>query len=177
MEFVSHRRGQRLAARCLLDRLKGFGAAQLATYGTTGIPLLTSCILLGEGKYTGICVREKPKGNALGRQIEGPADRGRPVVIIDDSLSSGTSLLKGIRVLEAHGFQVEGAICLVHFPDRGGRERAVALGYRVETLFDIWDDLRVRRPVYVPRFQRVRSCPQRRPSSHTAFLRHRSHAA
>jgi AMMECR1 domain-containing protein/orotate phosphoribosyltransferase len=147
--------GSALAARCLLDRLKGFHATQLATYGTTGIPLLTSCILLGEGKYTGICVRETPKGNANGRQIEGPADRSRPVVIIDDSLSSGTSLLKGIRVLEGHGFQVEGTICLVHFPDRGGRERGEALGYRVETLFDIWEDLQVRRPVHIPGFQRV----------------------
>src|ERR1019366_653240 len=147
--------GSALAARCLLDRLKSFHATQLATYGTTGIPLLASCILLGDGKYTGMCVREKPKGNASGRQIEGPADSTRPVVIVDDSLSSGTSLLTGIRVLERHGFEVEGAICLVHFPDRGGRERAEALGYRVETLFDIWKDLQVERPAHVPGFQRV----------------------
>lgn len=147
--------GSALAARCLLDRLKSFHATQLATYGTTGIPLLASCILLGDGKYTGMCVREKPKGNASGRQIEGPADPTRPVVIVDDSLSSGTSLLTGIRVLERHGFEVEGAICLVHFPDRGGRERAEALGYRVETLFDIWKDLQVERPAHVPGFQRV----------------------
>jgi len=147
--------GCSLAANCLLDRLKSFRAAQLATYGTTGIPLLSSCILLGGGKYTGLCVREKPKGNASGRQIEGPADPTRPVVIIDDSLSSGTSLLSGIRVLESHGFEVEGAICLVHFPDRGGRERAEALGYRVETLFDIWRDLPVERPVHVPGFRRA----------------------
>ncbi len=147
--------GGALAARCLLERLETFGATQLATYGTTGIPLLTACVLLGDGKYTGICVREQPKGASGGRQIEGPADRSRPVVLVDDSLSSGTSLLSGIRVLERHGFDVEGAISLVHFPGRGGRERAEALGYRVETVFDIWDDLKMSRPAHVPGFRRV----------------------
>src|SRR5471030_1900750 len=92
--------GGALAARCLLERLESFGATQLATYGTTGIPLLTASILLGDGKYTGVCVREQPKGASGGRQIEGPADRSRPIVLVDDSLSSGTSLLNGIRVLE-----------------------------------------------------------------------------
>jgi len=147
--------GSALAARCLLDRLKRFRATQLATYGTTAIPLLASCILMGEGRYTGICIRERPKGSATGRQIEGPADKARPVVVVDDSLSSGTSLLRGIRVLERNGFRVEGAICLVDFPYRGGHERAEALGYHVESLFDIWEDLQVKRPVHVPGFQRV----------------------
>jgi AMMECR1 domain-containing protein len=147
--------GNALAARCLLDRLNGFKATQLATYGTTGIPLMVACILLGNGKYTGICLREQPKGSKGGRQIEGPADPSRPVVLIDDSLSSGTSLFNGIQLLEGHGFAVEGTVCLVHFPARGGRERAEALGYKVETLFDVWKDLGMPRPVYIPGFQRV----------------------
>jgi AMMECR1 domain-containing protein/orotate phosphoribosyltransferase len=147
--------GGALAARCLLDHLEGFESTQLATYGTTGIPLLAQCVLLGEGRYSGICVREQPKGHSGGRQIEGPADLSRPVVLIDDSLSSGTSFLNGARLLERHGFRVEGGICLVHFPHRGGRERAEALGYRVETLFDIWEDLQMPRPTYIPGFRRV----------------------
>ena len=152
--------GGTLAAQCLLERLKSFRATQLATYGTTGIPLLAGCILLGEGKYTGICLREKPKGRPDGRQIEGPADTTQPVVIIDDSLSSGTSLLKGIHVLESHGFRVEGSVCLVHFPHRGGRERAEALGYRVETLFDVWQDLGMEPPAHVPGYRRAGSFDQ-----------------
>lgn len=148
-------RGLELAARCLLDVLETFEGTQLATYGTTAIPLLTSCLLLAEGAYTGLCVRERPKGRADGRQIEGPADRARPIVLIDDSLSSGRSLLSGIRVLESRGFVVEGGVALVHFPGRGGRERAEALGYRVATLFDIWDDLQMKREVYIPGYQQL----------------------
>jgi hypothetical protein len=125
--------------RC--SRVSRRSRAHNSPLGTTGIPLLSACVLLGEGRYTGLCVRTAPKGSPSGRQIEGPADRTRPIVMIDDSLSSGTSLLRGIQVLERAGFEVEGAIAFVNFPNRGGRERAEALGYRVETLFDIWSDI------------------------------------
>lgn len=151
--------GARLAARCLLDRLEGFEATQLATYGQTAIPLLSSCIVLGDGKYTGLCIRDAPKGHGSGRQIEGPADRSRPVVLVDDSLSSGRSALAGIRVLEAEGLEVEGVVCLVRFPHRGGRERLRGLGYRVDALFDIWDDLEMPRPSYVAAWKRVGKVP------------------
>lgn len=147
--------GARLAAACVLEKLRDFQATQLATYGYTAVPILDACVLTGAGRYTGLCIREQPKGHGSGRQIEGPADPRRPVVLVDDSLSSGTSLLRGIRVLEQHGFQVEGAVCLAHFPHRGGLERAAALGYRVETIFDIWDDLAMPRPVYTPGWRRV----------------------
>ncbi|WP_027344453.1 AMMECR1 domain-containing protein [Hamadaea tsunoensis] len=151
--------GARLAGENLLAALSGFDSTQLATFGTTGIPLVTACVLLGGGRYTGICVRPEPKGGPGGRQIEGVADPSRPVVLIDDSLSSGRSFLSGARVLEQQGFTVEGTICLVHFPHRGGRERAEALGYRVETLFDVWADLGMAQPIYVPGFRRVGDFP------------------
>ena len=38
---------------------------------------------------------------------------GSPVVVIDDSLSSGTSLRKAIQTLEEEGFDVEGAVAMV----------------------------------------------------------------
>lgn len=147
-------RGAALAGRCLVNRLHSFRATQLATYGYTGIPLLSACIHSAGDKYTGMVIREVRKRYGSSRQIEGPADRGRPVVLIDDSLSSGTSLRKGIQSLEEEGFQVEGALVLVNFPFRGGLEWAGALGYRVEALFDAWKDLGAPRPSFVPGHKR-----------------------
>jgi hypothetical protein len=63
------------------------------------------------------------------------------VVVIDDSLSSGTSLQKAITALEEEGLEVEGTVALVHFPYRGSKEWANASGYRTVTLYDIWSDL------------------------------------
>jgi AMMECR1 domain-containing protein len=133
--------GLRLAAICLLDRLRTFRATQLASIGYTGLPLLSACLLLGEGCYTGLCVRDKRKPYLSGRRVEGVFDHTRPVIIIDDSLSSGTSLHAAIRAIEEEGGTVEGAVALTHFPGRGGLEWANAAGYRTEVLFDIWTDL------------------------------------
>ena len=134
-------RGLRLAGLNILRRLRRFKSSQLASYGYTGQPLLSACVLLGNGRYTGLAVRERPKEAVACRQVDGPLDRSRPVVLIDDSLSSGTSLSRGIQALEKNGFQVEGAVVLVHFPGRGGLEWARSAGYHVECLFDIWRDL------------------------------------
>jgi orotate phosphoribosyltransferase len=148
------RSGAALMGRCFLDRLRSYQSTQLASYGYTGVPLLMSCLLAGDGRYTGLVIREARKQYGSSRQIEGPADKSKPVVIIDDSLSSGTSLRKGIQSLEEEGFQVEGAVVLVNFPYRGGMEWASALGYRVDAIFDVWEDLGAPRPKFIPGHKR-----------------------
>lgn len=147
--------GLRLAALNLLERLRGFHSTQLASYGYTSLPLVSACVLLGEGRYTALCVREQRKTYLAGRQVDGPADKTRPIIVVDDSLSSGTSLHRAIAVLEEDGFEVEGALALVHFPYRGGLEWATAVGYRVDTLFDIWADLDMPRPPLRPGWRSV----------------------
>jgi len=134
-------RGLRLAAQNILEALGTFRSTQLASYGYTGLPLLSACILEGAGKYAGLSIREKRKAYLTNRRVDGVIDRSLSVVVIDDSLSSGTSLHKAIAALEEEGLEVEGAIALVHFPYRGAKEWANAAGYRTVTLFDIWDDL------------------------------------
>jgi orotate phosphoribosyltransferase/AMMECR1 domain-containing protein len=125
----------------LLQRLSGFRSTQLASYGYTGIPILSACVMASEGRYSSLVIREQRKAYLSGRQVEGRLDRSRPVVVIDDSLSSGTSLHHAIRALEEEGVEVEGAIALVNFPGRGGLEWANLAGYRTECLFDIWTEL------------------------------------
>lgn len=134
--------GLSLAAACLLARLaSSFRSTQLAAHGMTGLPLLSACVALGGGRYTGVAVRKERKPYLSRRLVEGPLDRSRSVVIVDDSLSSGTALHAAISALEAEGCTVEGAVVLVNFPNRGGMDWATANGYRVDALFDIATDL------------------------------------
>ena len=114
--------GLRLAARELLRALEGFGSTQIVSYGYTGLPLLAACVLEGGGRYTGLSIRETRKPYLTNRRIDGAVDRSRTVVVIDDSLSSGTSLHKAIVALEDEGLEVEGTAALVHFPFRGRNE-------------------------------------------------------
>src|SRR5262245_44637528 len=148
--------GLRLAGTALLARLRAsFCSTQLASSGFTSLPLVSACVLLGGGEFTAIAVRPEPKQYGSCRQIEGIGEKSRAVVIVDDSISSGTSFRKTAAALEAEGYEVEGVLCLVNFPERGGVERAQALGYRAEYLFDIWRDLEMPLAPYQPGWKRV----------------------
>jgi AMMECR1 domain-containing protein len=133
--------GVTLMAAVVLERLKTFSSTQLTTYGVSAIPILTACLTEGAGRYTGLVVRKEPKSYGEGRKIDGPIDRARPAVVIDESISSGTSAYNAIWALEAEGIAVEGVICVVEFSGYGGKEWLIARGYRVETVFDVWRDL------------------------------------
>src|SRR4051812_29903623 len=133
-------RGAELAGRCLLRLLSRFEGRQIATYGTTGIPLLQSCILQSGGKYSGLLVRKERKAHGSRKLVEGKFDRSEPVILLDDSVSSGTSVTEGTARLEEAGLRVEGAACLVRFGWYGGFGLVQERGYHMEAVFDIWDD-------------------------------------
>jgi len=141
--------GASLAADCLIEALGNFKSVQVAGVGLTGLPLVSSIVSRGRGRYTGLYVRDKPEAWGTRRQVEGVGDKSRPVVVVDDCVCSGSSLKRAFAALEKEGYRVEGAICLVNFPWKGGKEWAAALGYRIETLFDIRKDLKMwdRRPI------------------------------
>jgi orotate phosphoribosyltransferase/AMMECR1 domain-containing protein len=133
-------RGAHLAAGCLLDVLGSFESRQLATYGLTGVPLLQGCVLAGGGRYRGALVRKEPKKHGSCKLIEGELDPTEPVVIIDDSISSGLSTWTCADRLEEAGFHVEGAVCLVRFRYEQGAAKLLARGLRVAAVFDIYSD-------------------------------------
>ncbi|MCA9677763.1 MAG: hypothetical protein KC464_22255, partial [Myxococcales bacterium] len=133
--------GAALAARCLLDQLEGFESTQIATYGVTAIPLLQACVMASGGRHTGLVIRKARKGYGSMKLIEGPLDRDRPVVMLDDSIASGSSIFRGLEILEAAGLRVEGAVVLVRFGWYGGYARLIERGLHVASVFDVHTDL------------------------------------
>ena len=93
-------RGAQLVGRCVLELLKRFDGRQIATYGLTGVPILQSCILQ-DSRYRGLLVRRERKQHGSLKLIEGPVDPSEPVILIDDSVSSGTCMDEAIERLEA----------------------------------------------------------------------------
>jgi orotate phosphoribosyltransferase len=134
-------RGARLAGLALLKLLSRFEGTQIATYGLNGTPLLHSCLQHGGGKYRGLLVRKDRKAYGSTKLIEGQLDPAEPVVIVDDSISSGTAMFEACERLESAGLRVEGGVFLVRFGWYGGFARAQERGYHVESVFDVWDDL------------------------------------
>ena len=132
-------RGAELAGKCILELLKRFDGRQLATYGLTGVPILQSCVLQ-DNRYRGLLVRKERKQHGSCKLIEGEIDPSEPVIIIDDSVSSGTCMNEATERLEAAGLRVEGGICLVRFGWYGGYALMQERGYHMESIYDIWTD-------------------------------------
>ncbi len=132
-------RGGQLAGACMIELLKRFDGRQIATYGLTGIPILQSC-LLQDTRYRGLLVRKERKQHGSLKLIEGFIDKDEPVILIDDSVSSGLSMNEATERLEEAGLRVEGGICLVRFGWDNGYAQMQERGYHMEAVYDIWDD-------------------------------------
>jgi orotate phosphoribosyltransferase len=133
-------RGAELAGRCVLELLRRFEGRQIATLGLTAVPILNSVIMQSGGRYHGLLVRQQRKKHGSLKLIEGPIDPDEPTIVIDDSISSGTSMQLACDTLRDAGIRVEGGIFLVRFGWHGGFARMQEQGYHVEAVTDIWSD-------------------------------------
>jgi orotate phosphoribosyltransferase len=145
-EITLTRQGLELMSAALLDRLSTFESRQIATYGISAISLLSACILRAPYELSGLVVRRERKPYGAARQIDGPLNRCRPVVIVDESISSGKSASEAIAALEAQDLEIEGVICVIEFTGYGAAESLRSRGYRVETVYNVWKDLRPAKP-------------------------------
>lgn len=80
-------------------------------------------------------VRKRPKDHGTGKRIEGGLPAGARVVAIEDSVTSGGSLLAALRVIEDHGALVAGVLALVDRRE-GAAERLREAGYDFRAVFN-----------------------------------------
>lgn len=146
LAFTLETRGAELAGRCLLALLERFDGRQLATYGLIGTPILQSCILQSGGKYRGLLVRKEAKTYGAVRIIEGDLDPNEPVILVDDSIASGTAFREGCERLEKAGLRVEGGVCLVRFGWESGCADLQEKGYHLEAVYDVFEDIMANMP-------------------------------
>lgn len=78
-----------------------------------------------------IYVRSKPKDHGQGNQIEGPLQPGQKVVLIDDLLSTGGSVLEAAKAASKEGADVLGvaAIFTYELPDNVANFEAAKLPF------------------------------------------------
>ena len=80
-------------------------------------------------------VRKHPKSHGTGNRIEGGLPADARVVVIEDSVTSGGSLLAALEAIEDHGAIVAGVLALVDRQE-GGAERLAASGYEFRAVFN-----------------------------------------
>ena len=80
--------------------------------------------------------RSEIKSHGTGKVLEGNLQKGLPIVLIEDVVSTGGSLIKVINALRGQGYVVNQAICVV---DRGmgGSEALKAIGVDLKSLLNL----------------------------------------
>ena len=88
--------------------------------------------------YDAFVVRKEPKDHGRGRQVEGPDVRGKRVVVLEDTSTTGGSPLKAVEALEKAGAEVA-AVAVVVDRSTGAREVIERAGYRYLAAVDLAD--------------------------------------
>ncbi|MFM7287484.1 MAG: phosphoribosyltransferase family protein, partial [Cyanobium sp.] len=112
------------------DRIAGIPYGSLPT--ATGLSLQLHKPL--------IYPRKEVKAHGARRLIEGDFEEGDRVVVVDDILITGGSVLEGIGKLESSGLCVEDVVVFIDHGgdhDRHATERLAAAGYRCQAVLDI----------------------------------------
>lgn len=85
-----------------------------------------------------VYVRSKAKGHGKGNQIEGRINKGDKVVIVEDLISTGGSVITAAEALRAEGADIIGVVAIFTYGlERGKEQLADAnLSYQVLTDYD-----------------------------------------
>ena len=120
------------------ERLRSKGIEQIAGYGFGAYSLVCAVLAApGNPGFNGGFIRDQRKTHGRRRLVEGPLDRTKPVVLLDDILNSGRSAVRAIGLLQRDGFEVAGLTTLFNFTWSGGRTRVETEGLWVDSLLDL----------------------------------------
>jgi len=141
-----HHAAAPLIGHLLLDLLEeqGFGPGDVDAVGglTLGADPVATALLhaaASRGLTLDACVvRKEGKAHGMQRRIEGPDVAGRRVVAVEDTSTTGGSVMTAVEALREAGAEVVAVVVIV---DRGtgARERIEAEGLPYHYLFDLAD--------------------------------------
>ncbi|MCL2107312.1 MAG: orotate phosphoribosyltransferase [Oscillospiraceae bacterium] len=81
-------------------------------------------------------VRSGAKGHGRANQIEGKLEPGAKVVVVEDLISTGGSVIEVVEVLRAAGAEVLGVVSIFSYGMQKGLERLAAAGVENTSLCD-----------------------------------------
>ena len=129
--------GSNIIAKLILEQLapgvKGIGGLSMGAD-----PVASSVAAISWERGTpvqGFLIRKEAKGHGTGRSVEGrnSLEEGASVCIVEDTTTTGTSLLKAVELAEAEGLRVIQTITVVDRQE-GAAEMMSARGYSLEAL-------------------------------------------
>ena len=137
-----HPEGCHVVGSAMLQLALDRGAGVIAGPTLGADPIVASVAVLSQIKGSPVSaaiVRPEAKGHGRGRLIEGPPVRGKKVAVVDDTCTTGRSLLHAIAAVEAQGGEVVGVLCILDRHEGGGEEIRKR-GYELTTLLEADED-------------------------------------
>jgi orotate phosphoribosyltransferase len=138
--------GQHAAGELIAAHAVKLGATAVGGPVMAAIPLACAAISVPEGAgLVGFFVRKERKEHGLQRWVEGGADPGDRVLVVEDTVTTGGSTVSAIERIRDEGFEIAGVLSLVDRLAGGGEAIAAAAGAPYEALTTI-DDIYPDRP-------------------------------
>jgi orotate phosphoribosyltransferase len=116
--------GMLLVADAVLDAIPGDATAIGGlTMGADPVAFVAAGVAATRGRaLKAFSVRKETKDHGAGGRVAGALDAGDKVVVTEDTVSRGTSLLEAVHVVRAAGAEVVLALAVV---DRGGTAEGI----------------------------------------------------
>ena len=118
--------GAYLIGQALLPLLRAAGAEAIGgpTLGADPIVAAVALTSYQDGGPTipAFIVRKEAKTHGAGHLVEGPLPAGRPVAIVDDTCTTGGSLLQAVAAAEAAGCTVVKTLAILDRQEGGNAE-------------------------------------------------------
>jgi orotate phosphoribosyltransferase len=110
--ILSHTEVRNIVVCTLAERINNeFPDCQyVAGVATAGIPW--AALISHEYQYPMCYVRSESKGHGLGKKVEGDLPKGSKVVVVEDTISTGGSILKAVESLREYGVEVIGCAAI-----------------------------------------------------------------
>jgi orotate phosphoribosyltransferase len=128
-----------VAGRVMLDTTAGlsYDAVGGLTLGADPVATAMMHAAAARGrKLDAFVVRKMEKAHGLQRRIEGPDVTGRRVLAVEDTSTTGNSVLTAVDALQEAGAEVVGVAVVV---ERGARERIAERGLPYFPAFELAD--------------------------------------
>ena len=135
------------ASMCLQHLLKKLGSVTVIGGMELGaVPITVGCLVMfqhpGVGEHApinGFIVRKEAKGHGTKTRIEGHVAKEDLAVVVEDTTTTGGSLLQAIEVLrEERGCEIVGALSIVD-RQHGAKELLAKNGYRFHSILTASD--------------------------------------
>ena len=131
-----HHRAAPLIGRVMLDLTADWSYDAVGGLTLGADPVATAMLHASIRPLDAFVVRKSEKQHGLQRRIEGPSVTGRRVLAVEDTSTTGSSVLSAVEALRDEDAEIVGVAVIV---DRGAGDAVQSAGYEYRAAYSLAD--------------------------------------